>query len=62
VDGFQAALEVFPNASAVMIEISQLSFTNDDLDNAMDQARYSRKFGKALAQLLGAPRQIRNIS
>jgi hypothetical protein len=61
VEGFQAALEEFPNASAVMIEISQMSFANDDLVNAMDQAKYNpASSGKALAQLLGTPRQIRN--
>lgn len=61
VQGFQAALEEFPHASAVMIEISQLEFTNEELLAAMDQAKFDpASTGQALMQSLGTTRRIRN--
>ena len=61
IEGFQAGLEEFPHASAVMIEISQLSYAPDEITQAMDQAQYDpASTGQALMQSLGASRRIRN--
>lgn len=61
VEGFQAAIEEFPDASAVMIEISNLSCASDALIDAMDQAKYDpASSGKALMQSLNTTRQLRN--
>ena len=61
VQGFQAALEEFPHASAVMIEVSQLEFANEELLAAMDQAKFDpASTGQALMQSLGTTRRIRN--
>lgn len=61
VEGFQAAMEEFPDAAAVMIEISKTSYASDELMDALDQAKYDpASSGKALMQSLDPSRQIRN--
>ncbi len=61
IQGFQAGLKEFPHASAVMIEISQLSFSAEELTQAMDQARYDpSEAGQALMQSLDAGWRARN--
>jgi len=61
IQGFQAGLEEFPHASAVMIEISQLSFSADELKQAMDQTKYDpANAGSALINSLDAGWRARN--
>jgi len=61
VEGFQAALDEFPNAEGVMIEISSLEFTQASFDKAMDQAVYDpASSGQALERSLGLSRRLRN--
>ena len=61
IQGFPAALEEFPHAKAVMIEISQLAFSADELAQAMDQAQYDpASAGPALMNSLEAGRRARN--
>ena len=61
IQGFQAGLEEFPHASAVMIEISQLTFSADELTQAMDQTKYDpASAGPALMNSLDAGRRLRN--
>lgn len=61
VQGFQAAIEEFPNASAIMIEVSELYFTNDDFKKAMNQAKYDpASSGEALVQSQSTKTRIRN--
>lgn len=60
-EGFRAAVEEFPNAEGVMMEISQLDFSDADFDRMMDQAVYSpESTGPALEQSLGFARRLRN--
>lgn len=61
IEGFPAALEEFPHAKAVMIEISQLAFSADELTQAMDQTKYDpASAGPALMNSLDAGRRLRN--
>ena len=61
IQGFPAALEEFPHAKAVMIEISQLEFSADELTQAMDQAQYDPACsGQALMNSLDAGWRARN--
>ena len=61
IQGFQAGLEEFPHASAVMIEISQLTFSADELTQAMDQTKYDpASTGQALMQSLDTGLKTRN--
>ena len=61
IEGFQAALDEFPNSSAIMIEISQLDFSNDELTQAMNQATFDpASTGQALMDSLGTGRRVRN--
>ncbi|MDP3447727.1 MAG: SGNH/GDSL hydrolase family protein [Eubacteriales bacterium] len=61
VKGFQAAIEEFPNADAIMIEISRLGFSSEDLGKALDQSHFEpSSAGEALAQSLSLSRRIRN--
>lgn len=61
IEGFQAALDEFPNSSAIMIEISQLNVSNDELAGAMNQATFDpASTGQALMQSLGTARRVRN--
>ncbi len=61
VEGFQAALEEFPNTEAILIEMSQMEFASEDLVRAMDQARFDpASTGETLEASLSAPRRIRN--
>ena len=61
VEGFQAALEEFPNAEAILIEMSQMEFTAEDLVRAMNQAKFDpASTGEALDVSLNASRRIRN--
>lgn len=61
IQGFQAGLEEFPHASAVMIEISQLTFSADELTQAMDQTKYdAASTGQALMQSLDTGWKTRN--
>lgn len=60
-EGFRAAVEEFPNAECVMMEISQLDFSDADFDRMMDQAVFSpESTGPALEQSLGVARRLRN--
>jgi len=60
-EGFQAAIEEFPDSAAVLIEISQTDFPVADFQHAMDQTQYDpASSGKALDQSLGLTRRIRN--
>ncbi|MDD4311564.1 MAG: hypothetical protein PHW41_03690 [Eubacteriales bacterium] len=60
-EGFQAALDEFPNSSAVMIEISDLSFSSEDFLSAMKQTQFDPACtGQALAQSLNPARRVRN--
>ena len=61
VQGFQAGLEEFPHASAVMIEISQLTYSAEEFTQALDQATYDpASTGQALMQSLDAGWKARN--
>ncbi len=61
VEGYQAAIDEFPNAEAIMIEISQLDFSEADFDSAMNQAVFDpASSGQALEQSLGFSRRLRN--
>ena len=61
IEGFQAALEEFPNADAILIEMSQMEFATEDLVRALDQARFDpASTGEALEESLSASRRIRN--
>lgn len=61
VEGFQAALEEFPNTEAILIEMSQMEFATEDLVRAMDQARFDpASTGEALEASLSTSRRIRN--
>ncbi len=61
IQGFQAGLEEFPHASAVMIEISQLTFSADELTQAMNQTKYDpASAGQALMQSLDTGWKTRN--
>ena len=61
VQGFQAGLEEFPHASAVMIEISQLTFSADELTQALNQTKYDpASTGQALMQSLDTGWKTRN--
>ena len=61
VEGFQAALDEFPNAEAVMIEISRFELTKGDFKKAMDQATYDpASSGQALVHSLDFSRSLRN--
>ena len=61
IEGFQAALDEFPDSSAVMIEISQLDFSNDELTKARNQTTFDpASTGSALMESLGTSRRIRN--
>jgi hypothetical protein len=61
VEGFRAAMEEFPDAAGVMMEISRLEFSEADFARAMDQAEYDpASSGIALEQSLGFSRRLRN--
>lgn len=61
IEGFQAALEEFPNAEAILIEISQMEFVSGDFTQAMDQARFDPACtGEAIEQSQSDARRIRN--
>lgn len=60
-EGFRAAIEEFPNAEGVMMEISGLDFSDADFDRMMDQAVFSpESTGQALERSLGFARRLRN--
>ena len=61
IQGFPAALEEFPHTKAVMIEISQLAFSADELTEAMNQAKYDpASAGPALMNSLDVGWRARN--
>ena len=61
VEGFQAAIEEFPKAEAIMMEVSKLDFSEADFTCAMDQAVYDlASSGQALERSLGFSRRLRN--
>ena len=61
IQGFQAGLQEFPHASAVMIEISQLDFSTEELTEAMDQTQYDPACsGQTLMQSLDSGWRARN--
>lgn len=61
IEGFQAAMEEFPSADAVLIEMSQMELSTDDFVRAMDQAKFDpASTGEALTQSLNTERRIRN--
>lgn len=61
VEGFRAAIEEFPDAKAIMIEVQLLDFSQAEFDRAMDQAAFDpASSGRALEQSLGLARRLRN--
>ncbi len=61
IEGFQAAMEEFPNAEAVLIEMSQMELSTDEILGALDQARFDpASTGEALDASLSPARRIRN--
>ncbi len=61
IEGFQAALEEFPNSSAILIEISELSFSKAELKQALSQTQFSpNSTGQALVKAQSVSRQLRN--
>lgn len=61
VKGFQAALEEFPDSSAILIEISQLSIPVSEFKDAMDQTQFDPdSTGQALIKSQNTARHLRN--
>jgi hypothetical protein len=61
VEGFPAAIAEFPDAAAVMIEITRMDFTSDELLSALEQPLFDEaSAGASLARSLSAARRIRN--
>ena len=61
--GFQAALEEFPQSSTIIIEVSELSYSSDALLGALDQTQYDpADSGQALVQNQSASRRLRNTA
>ena len=61
VEGFPAAIAEFPDAAAVMIEITRIDFTSDELLSALEQPLFDEaSVGASLARSLSAARRIRN--
>lgn len=63
IQGFQAGLDEFPNASAILIETSNLYFSGEELLQACDQTEYDpADSGQALVQSQSESRRIRNAA
>ena len=61
IEGFQAAMEEFPSAEAILIEMSQMELSTDELARAMDQAKFDpASTGEALDASLSPSRRMRN--
>lgn len=61
VKGFQAALDEFPNSSAIFIEVSRVSFSRTEWEDAMNQTHFSEdSTGQALVKSQSTIRKIRN--
>lgn len=63
IQGFQAALEEFPDTKAVIIEISELSYSSETLLQACNQTEFDpADSGQALVQSQSASRRLRNAT
>ncbi len=61
IEGFQAGIEEFPDSSAVIIELSDMSYTSEQIINALDQTKFDpASTGVALVQSQSLLRRVRN--
>ncbi len=61
VEGFQAGIEEFPDSSAVIIELSQMAYSSDELKSALVQTQYDPSdSGRELVKSQSLSRRIRN--
>lgn len=61
IKGFQAGIEEFPHSSAIVIELSDMTYTNEQMTNALDQTRFDpASTGAALVQSQSLLRRVRN--
>ncbi|NLI53882.1 MAG: hypothetical protein GX417_06085 [Clostridiales bacterium] len=61
IEGFQAGIEEFPDSSAIVIELSQMAYDSDEIQQALVQTHYDpADSGDHLVQALGTSRRLRN--
>jgi hypothetical protein len=61
IKGFHAALEEFPNASAVLIETGVIAYSKETLQDALNQTTFDKaSTGQALVASQGMSRRVRN--
>lgn len=61
IKGFQAALEEFPNASAVLIETGVIAYSKETFQEALKQTTFDKaSTGQALVASQGVSRRVRN--